>query len=565
MDSDGRETFSLNAIEQGADNDELSCKRKTRQSAAFIEEMERDSHPSQKEKALKYFEYTTLSVISLNALWMSIDVELNDHMWTDENCHPVFAFMEHFFCAYFTIELVIRFFLFKKKSDCLRDRWFMFDSFLVSFMLVETWVVAFLGGADFLSKFSLLRLLRLLRLTRMAKLMAFCPELLTLVKAMVAALQSVGATLILLVACLYIFGIVFTMRYRDGGSQEWEQNLQQDYFGGLWVSVITLLVHGTLLDDITSVFNELRKDVTYMLVFIGFIVLSSFTVLNMLVGVLAEVVTQTADSEKFERNVSETRRHFHSLFLKMDMDASGSLSQVEFERMLEDKKAVKLLSNLGIKKDRCVELKKQIFEDVEARIEAAETPNANVGSEVPRREIGRAQLLTKETCTLPGKELEFPDFLDELLALMPPSALSTSAKVSVKDLATLRRLCSTSVKRVDQGTDTVLGKLEAKIEQLNASMSKSTCSHCSARDRSFSSGTTSCSEERPKTGPETETPSRPEAAPSPGELSASKDNDDDTVISKASSEVLIEELRQRMARTRQKPMADKASQISAWE
>merc|ERR1719433_812297 len=84
------------------------------------------------------FESITLSVIAFNAIWMSIDIDLNDAV-TLTGAHPVFQIVEHFFCMYFTFEWTIRFGAFHRKRNGMRDSWFVFDSFMVFMMVSETW------------------------------------------------------------------------------------------------------------------------------------------------------------------------------------------------------------------------------------------------------------------------------------------------------------------------------------------------------------------------------------------------------------------------------------------
>merc|ERR1719183_2384679 len=63
-----------------------------------------------------------------------------------------------------------------------------------------------LGNASLLR---LLRLLRLSRMARMARLLRSMPELLVLIKGMIAAIRSVFFTLLLLFLLLYVFSILF--------------------------------------------------------------------------------------------------------------------------------------------------------------------------------------------------------------------------------------------------------------------------------------------------------------------------------------------------------------------
>merc|ERR1719478_1662254 len=131
-------------------------------------------------------------------------------------------------------------------------------------------------GAGPPSNLSILRLLRLFRLTRMARLMRSVPELLTLIKGMAAATRSVFSTLVLLILLMYVFGIIFTSTFK--GSE-----CCDEFFGSMGTSMLILFVQGTLLDDVTATMRVMLEDSQVMVwIFILYILMASFTVLNML-------------------------------------------------------------------------------------------------------------------------------------------------------------------------------------------------------------------------------------------------------------------------------------------
>merc|ERR1719240_1836619 len=86
----------------------------------------------------KNFEYLTLLIISFNAIWIGVDTDRNTSI-SMSTAKPVFQVMENFFAWYFAGEVIIRFMAFERKSNCLRDNWFKFDTVLVLLMLFETW------------------------------------------------------------------------------------------------------------------------------------------------------------------------------------------------------------------------------------------------------------------------------------------------------------------------------------------------------------------------------------------------------------------------------------------
>ena len=86
-----------------------------------------------------FFDYLSLTVVCLNAFWIAVDADLNGAAVITD-APPIFIVVENLFCTYFFSEVFIRFMAFEEKARCLRDRWFVFDSLLVFFMVLETWV-----------------------------------------------------------------------------------------------------------------------------------------------------------------------------------------------------------------------------------------------------------------------------------------------------------------------------------------------------------------------------------------------------------------------------------------
>merc|ERR1712118_188041 len=125
----------------------------------------------------------------------------------------------------------------------------------------------------------------------MMRLLRKCPELLTLLKGMAAAVRTVFSTLLLLVIFMYIFAIIFRQQAKGNEALD-------PYFGSMGLCFWTLLLHGTLLDDITDALTDIKDDTPSLAaVFLVFVLIGNFTVLNMLIGVLCEVVSAVSASE----------------------------------------------------------------------------------------------------------------------------------------------------------------------------------------------------------------------------------------------------------------------------
>lgn len=303
------------------------------------------------------FEVSTLAVIALNALWISIDTDMN-HAETLIDADWPFIVAENLFCAYFFWEWLVRYLAFKTKHfgvPCkgLRDAWFVFDSSLVFLMVLETWVMTsislILGGSSSggLGNASILRMARLLRLTRMARmarLLRSMPELMILVRGMVAATRSVVFTLLLLMVFLYVFAIAFRQLSA-------KTDIGDEFFSSVPESMHTLLIHGTFLDDLATVAHSLSAQAPALLpLFYVYVLLAAMTLMNMLIGVLCEVVTAVASTEKEAMTIAYVRDVLHEILTKQNLDTNqdGQISKGEFMNLFEDKTAMSLLEDIGV-------------------------------------------------------------------------------------------------------------------------------------------------------------------------------------------------------------------------
>merc|ERR1719440_2731180 len=137
----------------------------------------------------------------------------------------------------------------------------------------------------------LVRLTRLSRMARMARLLRAMPELMVLIKGMAVAMRSVLFTLILLAGIIYVFGIAFVHLTKDKEQGE-------VYFPTVGRAMNSLLLDGTLPDQAPLVTDVGKEGWVYRIVILFYILFTSLTVMNMLVGVLCEVVSVVSSVEK---------------------------------------------------------------------------------------------------------------------------------------------------------------------------------------------------------------------------------------------------------------------------
>lgn len=302
------------------------------------------------------FENATLAVIALNAVYIAIDTDWNKdapleaQSTRDLEDSPWYFFsMEHLFCIYFTIELIIRFGAFARKRDCLKSGWFVFDSILVVLMVFETWILLLVGSlsgtrpGSILGDTAVLRLFRLLRLSRLLRMLKSLTELRILVKGMITAMTSVFYVMCLLVSVTYIFAIAFTQLAVG------TETVGQKYFANVSLSMYSLLIHAAFMDDMAEFMNDLRFEywplVGLALIFVCF---ASLTLMNMLIGVLCEVVSAVATTERAENRSFQVQRKMETILKNLDENLDEMISYSEFSKMIAKPEALRCLQEVDV-------------------------------------------------------------------------------------------------------------------------------------------------------------------------------------------------------------------------
>jgi voltage-gated sodium channel len=376
----------------------------------------------------RIFEVVTLSIIAFNACWIAWDSDKNDATVLLQ-AEPQFIIAENFFCAFFLFEILIRFGAFEDKRCCMKDAWFVFDSFLVAFMVLETWMMGavwILTASDNsddtnnMGDASILRLLRLLRLTRMARmarLLRVMPELMILIKGMVVAMRSVFFTLCLLGIIIYLFAIAF--RQLTNGTE-----IGDRYFRTIPDSMASLLLRGTLPDVADIVFEVSEEQPLFGVLLCTFILLASLTVMNMLVGVLCEVVSVVSSVEKEQLVVNFVQGQLRTLLIHCVGDSDKPMSKNNFTDLLGRPQAARALHEVGVDVLGLMEIADFLFKD--------------------------------------DKKLSFPDFMEMVLELRG------SNTATVKHIVDLQRFVHLELRKTKLDIEKHMGTVLDSVESNNS-------------------------------------------------------------------------------------------------
>jgi len=268
------------------------------------------------------------------------------------------------------------------------------------------------------SVLKLVRLVRLTRMARMAKLLRAVPELIILIKGIAVASRSVSFTLILLNLIVYFFAIVFR-QLCDG------TDLGDQYFKSVPDAMLALLLDGVMPDQSAFVRDVGDESAVYGMMLLFFILMASLTVMNMLVGVLVEVVSVVSSVEKEQLTVTYVKQRLVSMFGDMDADGSMMISKEEFGELIVHDNAARIINEIGVDVVGLVDLKDFIFKD--------------------------------------GHEINFNEFMELVLSLRGQE------KSSVKDIVDLRKFTKEELLHTK---DEILQQVTVVLETVNQNLNK---------------------------------------------------------------------------------------------
>jgi len=204
-----------------------------------------------------------------------------------------------------------------------------------------------------------------LRLSRMVRLLRSFPELATMVKAIAAALRAVLSSFIMVIVLIYIFAIVMNIFLKEDEDTHM-------YFSTLGLCMWTLLLDGVLGDGTGTMLNLLihrpeANTIIGVIAFFLFMILATITVMNMVIGVLCEVVASVTEAEKEEIAHNLLKESILVELKKFD-DGDGLISEDELGDLMTNHQAVECLQALGVNVDFLQTLQVKTYEVPETTV-----------------------------------------------------------------------------------------------------------------------------------------------------------------------------------------------------
>lgn len=189
--------------------------------------------------------------------------------------------------AVFVVELTIR--LFVNRLAFFRDPWSIFDFIVVAIALVPA-----------TGQLSVLRALRVLRVLRV---MTIVPSMRRVVGALLGAIPGLSSIALVLLLIYYVFAVIATNLFAASFP---------DWFGDLGRSFYTLFQVMTLESWSMGISRPVMEAYPYAWAFfIPFILIATFSMLNLFIAVIVNAMQTVSDAEHAETRgvVGETGEH----------------------------------------------------------------------------------------------------------------------------------------------------------------------------------------------------------------------------------------------------------------
>lgn len=251
----------------------------------------------------RYWEIFIITLIVINAITLGLETSPS----IMNEIGPQLKLLDKIFLSIFIVEIIMR--IYVHRLAFFRDPWSIFD-----FTIVAISVVPAGNNVSVLRAFRVLRALRLITAV---------PSMRRVVSGLLHAMPGMGSITLLLLLIFYVFSVMATTLFAQDFPKE---------FGSIALSAYTLFQIMTLDAWSSEVVRPVME--VYPLAsifFIIFILVTSFTVLNLFIGIIVDAMYSQSPGEAKKQQTED----------KMDQSVSQIIAEINKlrEEIRELKKA----------------------------------------------------------------------------------------------------------------------------------------------------------------------------------------------------------------------------------
>lgn len=232
-----------------------------------------------KLKANRAFELLVVSVIILAALLAGARTyDINS------SALRLLSVLDVLITVFFVVEISLRFMADKDKRRFFKNGWNIFDTVIVlaSLIPMDSSEMVIVG--------------RLLRIFRVLRMVSMIPELRVLLNSLMRALPQLGYVVLLMFIIFYIYAAIGSTMFSAINPELW---------GDISVSLLTLFRVMTFEDWTDVMYETMEVHPLSWIYYLSFIFLTAFAFLNMVIGIVVNVIDEESRREREAENENE--------------------------------------------------------------------------------------------------------------------------------------------------------------------------------------------------------------------------------------------------------------------
>jgi voltage-gated sodium channel len=246
----------------------------------------------EKLRSNKLFELFVISIIIFSALVIgakTYDIS-SSTLW-------LVRLLDWFITFFFLTEIIIRFLGEKHKNEFFKQGWNIFDTLIVvtSLIPVEDSELAIIG--------------RLIRIFRVLRMVSIIPELKMLLNSFLIALPQLGYIVALMFIIFYIYAAIGSTFFAGINPELW---------GDIAISMLTLFRVMTFEDWTDVMYETMTVYPLSWLYYLSFIFFTAFAFLNMVIGVVVNVLNEEHERIRKEEELDNKQVTLEILDNKID-------------------------------------------------------------------------------------------------------------------------------------------------------------------------------------------------------------------------------------------------------
>jgi voltage-gated sodium channel len=223
-----------------------------------------------------FFEAFVISVILISAI--AVGFRTYEETFSPE-IYLYLSYLDYFITTVFLVEIIIRLVAEDKTLNFFKSPWNIFDFTIVFISLIP------------IESLDSILLARLVRVFRLLRLVSFIPQFRILIESFITAIPRVSYILLFMFVEFYIFAAIGSILFSEISPMHW---------GNVGLAMLTLFQTATLEGWPDLMYQSLEVQRFSWIFFVVFIILNSLVFMNMIIGVIIDVIVKANEDDSPE-------------------------------------------------------------------------------------------------------------------------------------------------------------------------------------------------------------------------------------------------------------------------